>query len=293
LIQGDILNKGAFFFQGDNLLLPQDVSDIQIDSGLPIELVNNFENPDTFEIPAINDLVSSVITCVSVNPDTALPDNWKSIGVRQLLAMFNTAGSSNLPCIIRACHVAQWRRESRFCGTCGVENTDDQGSPGKPAQVQRICPNCGRIEYPRICPAIIVIITDGDNRILLARNKRFRCGVYSHISGFNEAGESLEETVAREICEEINIKVCDIAYVKSQPWPFPNSLMLGFKARYLSGTIQPDGEEITDARWFSKDDLPELPGEGSLSRFLINSWLAGTLSFGTKNFDNSPVIVPV
>jgi NAD+ diphosphatase len=101
--------------------------------------------------------------------------------------------------------------------------------------------------------------------------------LYSLISGFNEAGESLEETVVREIYEEINIDVKDIVYVKSQAWPFPNSLMLGFKARYSSGTIISDGIEITDARWFTKDNLPELPGEGSISRFLINCWLNGTL----------------
>ncbi|MCL2759362.1 MAG: NAD(+) diphosphatase, partial [Treponema sp.] len=173
--------------------------------------------------------------------------------------------------ILRACHIAQWRRDSRFCGTCGAENSDVA------AQAQRICPKCGRTEFPRICPAVIVVITDSDNRILLAHNKRFRAGVYSHISGFNEAGETLEETVVREIREEINIEVNNIEYVTSQAWPFPNSLMLGFKAQHLSGVIRPDGDEIEDANWFTKDNLPELPGEGSLSRFLINCWLNGTL----------------
>jgi NAD+ diphosphatase len=124
-----------------------------------------------------------------------------------------------------------------------------------------------------VCPAIIVIITDDKDRILLAHNKKFRSGLYSLISGFNEAGESLEDTVAREVREEVNIEVKDAVYVRSQPWPFPNSLMLGFSARYLSGEIRPDGIEIEDARWFDRDNLPELPGEGSLSRFLINLWL--------------------
>jgi len=173
--------------------------------------------------------------------------------------------------IIRACHTAQWRTESRFCGTCGTKNTD------VPAQAQRICPGCGRLEFPRICPAVIAIVTDDENRILLAHNKMYRTGFYSHISGFNEAGETLEETVTREIREEVNIEIKDITYVKSQPWPFPNSLMIGYKAKYLSGTIQPDGDEIEDAKWFTKDNLPGLPGEGSLSRFLINSWLNNTL----------------
>jgi NAD+ diphosphatase len=101
--------------------------------------------------------------------------------------------------------------------------------------------------------------------------------LYSLIAGFNEAGESLEDSVAREIYEEVNVRVKDIVYVKSQAWPFPGSLMLGFKARYLSGAIMPDGVEIEDARWFTKDGLPELPAEGSVSRFLINRWLDGSL----------------
>jgi len=89
----------------------------------------------------------------------------------------------------------------------------------------------------------------------------------------------LESTVVREIREEVSIEVSDITYVKSQPWPFPSSLMIGFKARYLSGTVKPDGDEIEDAAWFTKDNLPELPAEGSLSRYLINSWLSDNKYF--------------
>jgi len=129
------------------------------------------------------------------------------------------------------------------------------------------------MEFPRICPAVIVLITDDKNRILLAHNKRFREGLYSHISGYNEAGETLEETVVREVFEEVGINVSDIKYIKSQPWPFPNSLMVGFCARYLSGTLCPDGDEIEDVKWFEKDNLPELPAPGSLSHELINLWL--------------------
>ena len=270
------MNSTAYFFQGDALLLPVNTPDSQIPAGLPLELSEEFKETDIFEIPATNG--SSVITGVMVSSAVTLPDNWKSISVRQLLVMFSANGAytngvcnNNIERIIRAFHIAQWRKDSRFCGTCGAEN--DYVS----SETRRLCPRCGRTEFPRICPAVIVIIKDSENRILLAHNKRFRAGVYSHISGFNEAGETLEETVVREIREEINIEVKDIAYINSQPWPFPNSLMLGFKAHYLSGTIQPDGEEIEDAKWFTKDNLPELPGEGSLSRFLINCWLAGTL----------------
>jgi len=267
------MDKLAYFFQNDTLLLPIEISDSEIDAALPLELskeLNESIEPDIFEISLLD---MPPIMVVSVAPEIALPENWKSIPVRQLLAMHSRKAEckSNVDKILRACHIVQWKKESRFCGTCGAEN--DYIS----VQAHRLCPRCGRQEFPRICPAMIVVITDDENRILLAYNKRFKTRVYSHISGFNEAGETLEETVVREVREEINIEVKDIEYIKSQPWPFPNSLMLGFKARYLSGTIRCDGEEIEDAKWFTKDNLPEISGEGSLSRYLINCWLDNSL----------------
>jgi len=263
------LDKRAFFFQGDSLLLPVDTQDSQIDTGLFFDLSKNFNNPDIFDVPEL-DGSSNLITVVSVPKTDILPKNWQSLPVRQLLSMFSAEGRKANR-IIRACHIAQWRWDSRFCGTCGTKNED------VPMQAQRICPKCGREEFPRICPAVLAFITDDENRILLAHNKKFKAGVYSHISGFNEAGETLEETVVREIREEVDIEVKNIEYIKSQPWSFPNSLMIGFKARYASGTIKPDGEEIEDAKWFTKDNLPILPAEGSLSRHLINSWISDTL----------------
>ena len=264
----DILSKKAFFIQGDSLLLPEESQSIdysysQVDKSLPIELASKFNEPDIFDIPEIYGASRSKISIVSVSPRARLPENWTNIHIRQLLAMNCSQDMSN---IFRACHIAQWRWDSRFCGTCGATNIY------VPKEVHRLCSKCGRLEFPRICPAVIVLITDNADRILLAHNERFKAGVYSLISGFNEAGENLEETAAREIREEVNIEVSDIEYCKSQPWPFPNSLMIGYKARYLSGTIKPDGKEITDADWFTRDNLPDLPSEGSLSRLLINNW---------------------
>ena len=245
-----------FFFHGDKLLLPAGFPDSEICRGVPFELAKDFENPDFFEIPQLDAALPAQAVSVS-----ALPQGWRSAAVRQVLASgYCTNG------IIRACHIAQWRQDSVFCGRCGAKNTDVCGG------VQRLCPKCGKEEFPRICPAVIVLITDDNNRILLAHNIKFKAGLYSLISGFNEAGETLEETVIREIKEEINIDVINIGYAGSQPWPFPNSLMIGFKVRYSSGTLKPDGVEIEDAAWFTKENLPDLPAEGSLSRFLINCW---------------------
>jgi NAD+ diphosphatase len=251
----------AIFVQGDCLLLPADVKETQAVKGISRELAKDFENPDIFSVPPIDGSLETINT-VSVLPGTALPAEWRSVPVRQLIGILPRAAR-----LLRACHLAQWRKDSRFCGTCGAENVDGAPEP------HRRCPKCGRLEFPRICPAVIVLITDAEDKILLAHNKKFRQGMYSLIAGFNEAGESLEETVVREIREEVNIEVKDIGYVKSQSWPFPNSLMLGFKARHLSGAIKPDGDEIEDVNWFARDNLPELPGHGSLSRYLIERWI--------------------
>jgi NAD+ diphosphatase len=283
------VNQQAFFFQGDALLLPQDIPDSQMDRELPLDLLKDFEpdaavyNPDIFEIPAVeapgpqtalSGMAAASITIVNIAAGAELPRFWRAVPVRQglqFLADGMITGAGSFGRLLRAFHIAQWRRESRFCGRCGAQNTD------APVELARLCPACGRLEFPRISPAVITIIINDEGRALLAHNKNFTPGVYSLIAGFNEAGESLEATVAREVREEVNIGVKDIRYEASQPWPFPNSLMLAFSARYASGTVRPDGVEIEDARWFSRDELPKLPGKASVSWWLINRWIEGTL----------------
>jgi NAD+ diphosphatase len=291
------LKDSAYFFQGNYLLVPPGVPDAGIGREFPVELAREFDafsNEQTstgehshagpplveiFQIPALTQYggeaeSGEAITAVSVDPCVPLPDGWRNIVVRQSLSLLGADGSefkSPLSGIIRAFHIAQWRRDSRFCGSCGSINADAEN------ETARKCPVCSRIEYPRVSPAIITVIVNDNGEILLAHNKNFAAGSYSHIAGFNEPGESLEATVHREIREEINIEVKDIRYLHSQPWPFPNSLMIGFYAKYASGVIRPDGVEIEDAKWFKRSELPKLPGTGSLSRHLINQWLDGEL----------------
>ncbi len=134
------------------------------------------------------------------------------------------------------------------------------------------CPACGTLAYPRIAPAIIVLVRRGDEA-LLARNARFPGAFYSTLAGFAEVGETLEESLAREVREEVAIEIKLPRYFGSQPWPFPHSLMVGFHAEWAGGEIQADGKEILDARWFTVDALPKIPPKVSIAGRLIASWI--------------------
>ncbi len=168
----------------------------------------------------------------------------------------------------RAVQILLWDQTHRFCGRCG------QPTVHAPAERAKLCPQCGLLSFPRLSPAVIMLIQRGDE-LLLARNKAFADGFFSVLAGFVEPGESLEETVAREVREEVGLEVTDIHYFGSQPWPFPHSLMIGFKATYASGEIRLQADEIAEAAWFHKHgQLPRLPGKLSIARRLIDSFLA-------------------
>jgi NAD+ diphosphatase len=188
--------------------------------------------------------------------------NWQ--GLRQLMLQ-GDAGTFKM--LGYASQIATWARQHRFCGSCAT--------PMQPVAGERAmhCPACAAQHYPRLSPSMIVLVTRGDE-ILLARSPRFNPGVYSTLAGFVEAGESVEECVAREVFEEVGLKVDSLEYLGSQGWPFPHSLMLGFHAQYSSGEIVMQADEIEDARWFALDDLPLLPPPSSISRYLIELYLA-------------------
>jgi NAD+ diphosphatase len=173
--------------------------------------------------------------------------------------------------------LAHWHSRHLYCGVCG--------SPTESAQAghTRRCTNnaCAAEHFPRTDPAVIMLVTHGD-KCLLARNSRFPLPMYSTLAGFVEPGESLEEAVAREVYEESRIRVTDVTYQSSQPWPFPSSIMLGFRAEALNTDIQIDGTELMDAGWFDRAHLrspqdPEkfrTPRGDSIARRLIDEWLA-------------------
>lgn len=166
----------------------------------------------------------------------------------------------------RAVQLVDWLRTSRFCGRCG---TATEAAPGERA---RRCPACGLTAYPRLAPAVIVLVHRGDE-VLLAQGRGFRGGMHSALAGFVEPGESLEDAVRREVIEEVGVTLGAVSYVGSQPWPFPHSLMIAFDAEWAGGEIVPDGAEILRAGWYSRHQLPAIPPAMSIARTLIDRWL--------------------
>ena len=167
----------------------------------------------------------------------------------------------------RAVQIVEWDKTHQFCGGCA--------EPTELSELDRsrACPKCKIPMYPRLAPAMIVSVEKGDE-ILLARSPHFPEGIMSVLAGFVEPGESTEDAVRREVFEETAIIVEDVEYFSSQAWPFPNSLMLGFRAKYASGEIKIDGEEIVAADWFKATEMPHFfPGRVSISQWLIQDFL--------------------
>jgi NAD+ diphosphatase len=163
----------------------------------------------------------------------------------------------------RAVQIVEWDRTHLFCGRCATALRT------KMTERAKECPRCGQLHFPRLAPAMIVLVERG-RELLLARSRHFLPGMYSVLAGFVEPGESLEEAVAREVKEEVGLDVKNITYFGSQPWPFPHSLMIGFTATYAEGEITLDDSEIEDAGWYTTDNLPKIPGKISIARRLID-----------------------
>lgn len=203
------------------------------------------------------------IQCYSSESEAQAPEDMDYRDLRSLYGLleediFLLAG--------KAVQIVNWDKTHQYCGKCGARTEDLKGERAK------ICPVCGLVNYPRISPATITAVLKED-KILLAHGKSFRENMYSLIAGFVEPGETLEECVQREVMEETGIRIKNIRYLASQPWPFPNSLMLGFCADYDSGEICVDGTEISDAQWFDIRNLPALPSKISIARRIIDWYI--------------------
>lgn len=166
----------------------------------------------------------------------------------------------------KAVHIMEWDKNTLYCGRCGSETSIKEEERAKQ------CPECGFTSFPKISPAIIVMI-EKEDKVLLARSPHFPPGRYSIIAGFVEPGESIEQAVVREVKEEVGVQIKNIRYFGSQPWPFPDSLMIGFTAEHAEGDIKIDGIEIEDAGWYRIDEIPHAPGTNSISGQLIRYFI--------------------
>ena len=165
----------------------------------------------------------------------------------------------------KAAELLYWDQNTRFCGVCGspMEMSSD---------ISKTCPNCGKTVWPQLATAIIVLINRGED-LLLVHAKNFKTDFYGCVAGFVETGESLEEAVKREVMEETHLTIKNLRYFKSQPWPYPCGLMVGFFAEYESGDLRLQESELSRGNWFNKNSLPTIPEKLSLARMLIDKWL--------------------
>ena len=190
----------------------------------------------------------------------SVPDGYQLIPIRELIQLWSTTEFLQAS---RAVQLLEWRRNHKFCSHCG------HATEIHSKEYAMVCPACGYHQYPRVQPCVITIITKGDDELLLAKSARNKSNMYGLIAGFVEVGETLEEAVQREAFEEVGVKLKNICYMSSQPWPFPSNLMIAFHAEYDSGDIQLKLEEIADARFFKFDQLPEIPFKGSIAHSMI------------------------
>jgi NAD+ diphosphatase len=219
-----------------------------------------------------------------VDPALAPGDRGDWVGIRAVLPYLAQGDVTEAPLVFHAIGMAEWHYATRYCPRCGG------ALESRLAGAELVCTACGKAQFPRTDPAVIMAITYGepgadDEELLLGRQNVWPAGRYSTLAGFLEPGETLEDAVRREVREEVGVRVGEVTYFGNQPWPLPSSLMLGFLGRAESREIVVDGHEIEDARWFTRAQMREeaadgslvLPGGVSISRSLVEHWYGGPL----------------
>ena len=251
-------NPTTLLFRGDELLVR--ASDLSPADEAGCVLVADASR----QYHAVGELGSRYFRVRWVARDTAPADGYTFRKLRSLLGVLD---EPSIAIAGRAYQIAEWARTHCYCGACGARTESVAGE--RCAK----CVECGMVAYPRISPAMMVLIRNGD-AILLARHTASPTGRFSALAGFLEAGESIEEAVHREVFEEVRLQIHNLCYFGSQSWPFPHSLMIAFTADYLSGDITIDPSEIAEARWYGPNDtLPEYAPDVSIAGHLIQSHL--------------------
>ena len=235
-----------FLFYNQELLLTENNS-IPYDMGEVVDCKYTFVSHDKKYIAA------------NIN---SVPTNFKTVKLRDSYDVLSREDYLNAG---KAYELVFWNENNKYCGKCG-------GLLRQVSDINKKCDFCGTEIWPKISPAIIVLIYDED-RILLVKSKTFKGTYFGLVAGFVEFGESLEEAVVREIKEETNLEVDNIKYFDSQPWPYPNGLMIGFTAKYKSGHLNIQESELQEGNWYSINNLPEIPKPLSMANMLINHYL--------------------
>jgi NAD+ diphosphatase len=248
-----------FLYRGDLLLIPHDGNPV-----LPLEGYPEEVGEAILFRREIGVLDGRTCWAAEIAADAEPPEGMV---LRDLRSLFSGMDEDVFRMAGRAKQIVGWNATHRFCGRCGGETEPVSG------ELAKRCARCGMLHYPRLSPAIIVLVRDG-SRVLLARSPGFPDGVYSVLAGFVEPGESIEETIRREVREEVGIEVTNLRYFGSQSWPFPNSLMIGFTTEYAGGELEIDPTEIEDAGWYEPGELPPLPPKVSIARAMIDGFVA-------------------
>ena len=262
-----------FVFRGDRLLVelgppsPQPSDDPRVASRaswarLPLLKSNNrlwFDPVRTLYLGRLADT-----DCWAAEAPMEAPPPPAGLGWEGLRALFSVLDDAHFALAGRAIQLLDWDRNHRFCGRCGAP------TEAKSEERARACPACGLAAYPRIAPAVMGLVRRG-RELLLGRSPHFPPGMYSALAGFVEPGETLEQCLARELEEEVGVRVSRIRYFASQPWPFPNSLMIAFVCDWEGGEIRAQPGEIEAANWFDVLQLPRLPSKISIARRLIDA----------------------
>ena len=229
---------------------------------------------EKFQLPQVERLENDLslyennhVIARDLQEDEPIPAGLHLVPIRQLLQYWTTEQFEQAS---KAIQLLEWRRNHKFCSHCGHK------TEVHPTEYAMVCPACRYHQYPRVQPCIITVITKGNDQILLAKNARNQNNMYGLIAGFVEVGETLEEAVKRETLEEVGIKVKNVQYLASQPWPFPSNLMIAFKAEYESGDLKLQEEEISDANFFNFNQLPKIPFKGSIAHAMITHITQGT-----------------
>lgn len=251
IISKNIPSCRFFIFRGKEILLRPDGTPAGEDAQ---ELIDGEKISLCF--------ADSSLSCgaVSLVQSAEAPENYAFAPLRTLFA---SGDASEITLMARMKAFSAWLSSTRYCPSCGTALEPHA------LESALVCPTCGKMHYPKIEPCVIAVICKGDE-ILLLRHVQRNQDMYCCLAGFVEAGESLEQSLRREVREEVGIEIDNIRYVGSQSWPFPSQLMLGFYADYKSGDLKLQESEIFEAKWFDRNNLPNHPPKGSISWNLIH-----------------------